>query len=86
MMKVYKCKKEFYVDNDDDEVGGYFEVEKDSVWEYDEENQEMIIGSYDEHVRLERDMSKGYQWIEIPKELLVEYFELVKDGGIDDNR
>lgn len=87
MNKVYKCKETFYVDKYDED--GFYTneqivIEKGSKWECDEEDKSMMIGNYNEHIHLERDKSKGYEWIEISKELFEEYFEIVKVGGIDD--
>lgn len=74
MSKVYKCIKVFRIFNCDDNE--YFEVEKDSEWEFDK--------YYDKHIYLERNTSNERRYLEISKYVLNECFELVKAGGINE--
>ncbi len=81
----YKCIKGFSVDKHDD--NGFLieneceNIEKGSVWETRDADN-MMIGGLD-HIRLEN-INDG-SWLEIPKEMVDEYFKQIKplnDGGL----
>ena len=81
-MEIYKCKKTFYVEKYDDDgftTDKQMTIVKGSKWEYDEESQDMIIGNYKEDIHLERIAPKTRMWLEVTKEILNEYFELIKE-------
>ena len=76
MVKKFRCKKQFELD-EYDEDGLYKEtsmsVENDSVWELDEIDTNRII---DGEIRLTLcGQEMVWTWIEINKDTLVEYFE-----------
>jgi len=72
-MSVFRCIKEFEVDELDENespTGHDFIVEKDTLWELEEE-------AYISDVRLEK--LETYEWLEICEETLNEYFEEVTE-------
>lgn len=77
-MKKYKCKKSFCVDNYDAD-GFLIEnsstvIEEEKIYELDESGYMMIGGS--NHVHL--DAVDDCSWLEITKEHLEEYFDLLE--------
>lgn len=82
MIKIYKCKETFYVEKYDDDgftTDKQMAIVKGSKWEYDEESQDMIIGNYKKDIHLERIAPKTRMWLEVTKETLNKYFELIKE-------
>lgn len=71
---LLKCIKSFLVDLCDDDgftiYNEHFEIEKGSIWTTDGSSYESI-----NHIRLE---NNKLEWLEIPKEYIEEYFEIVK--------
>lgn len=79
-MKKYKCKKSFYVDKYDD-AGFLIEndtivIEEGKIYELNE-SEYMMIGSSD-HVHLDAVDKDDGLWLEITKEHLEKYFELLE--------
>lgn len=79
-MKKYKCKKSFYVDKYDDD-GFLIEndgmvIEEGKIYELDESGYMMIDGS--DHVHLDAVDKDDGLWLEITKEHLEKYFELLE--------
>lgn len=77
-MKKYKCKKSFCVDKYDDD-GFLIEndamvIEEGKIYELNESGHMMMGGK--DHVHL--DAVDDNSWLEITKENLEEYFELLK--------
>ena len=74
----YKCIKDFSVDKYDDNgfliENEYVNIEIGSVWEAGDAYN-MMIGGLD-HIHLEN--INDYSWLEIPKEMIDEYFKQIK--------
>lgn len=74
----YKCIKDFSVDKYDDDgfliENEYVNIEIGSVWEAGDAYN-MMIGGLD-HIHLEN--INDYSWLEIPKEMIDEYFKQIK--------
>ena len=75
-MKSYKCKKAFCVDNYDAD-GFLIEnnstvIEEGNIYELDESGHTMIGGE------IHLDAIDNGSWLEITKEFLEEYFELLE--------
>lgn len=74
----YKCIKDFSVDKYDDDgfliENEYENIEIGSVWETGDADN-MIIGGLD-HIHL--DNINDDSWLEIPKEMIDEYFKQIK--------
>lgn len=79
MLRKYKCKETFYLEKCDDNgmlTDRQFAVIKGSRWQEDTEYKYRICGGPDT-VRLDRIAPKKKDWIEITKEMLDQYFELI---------
>lgn len=74
----YKCIKDFSVDKYDDDgfliENEYENIEIGSVWETGDADN-MMIGGLD-HIHLEN--INDDSWLEIPKEMIDEYFKQIK--------
>lgn len=80
MIKTYKCKETFYLEKCDDDgmlTDKQISIVKGSRWQEDTDYKYRICGGPDT-IRLDRIASKTSQWIEITKETLEQFFELVK--------
>lgn len=72
----YKCIKSFFVDKVDDDgfwEEGLIEIKEGSVWEVDESNFRCIGAD----IRLIEDVEGAYNWLEITKERLKNYFIII---------
>lgn len=81
MSKEYRCKKSFYIYRSDDNgmlTEKQFTVVKGSRWKEDTECKYRICGGPDT-IRLDRIAPKKNEWLEVTKETLEKYFELVKN-------
>ena len=67
----YKCIKSFFVDKVDDD--GLIEIKEGSVWEADESNFRCVEAD----IRLIEDVEGVYNWLEITKERLKNYFIII---------
>ena len=79
MIKTYRCIETFYLDECDDNgfpTDKQFAIVKGSRWQEDTDCKERMVGGSDT-VRLDRLAPKKCQWIEITKERLEEFFELL---------
>ena len=76
MIKKYKCKQDFELAEYDDD-GFYKEtnmkVDKDSVWELNENDVDRIIGGEIRMILCDQEMT--YTWLEVTKDTLDDYFE-----------
>lgn len=74
----YKCIKAFSVEKCDDNgfsiENEYEDIEVGSIWEIGDAGN-MMVGGLD-HIRLEN--IKDCSWLEIPKEMMDEYFKQIK--------
>lgn len=80
---LYKCIKDFYIENYDDNgfsKDTYSRISKGSIWELDEEPYRFI--GDDDSIRLLRiwksKKAKTVIWIEISKETFEAFFEVVE--------
>ncbi|MBE5877073.1 MAG: hypothetical protein E7290_09350 [Lachnospiraceae bacterium] len=84
MKNKYICTQDLYIERYDADgfliENKYFRVPKDSIWEEDTESIK-LIGSND-CIHLDRvwktKKAKTWQWIEVTKETLLEYFAQLK--------
>lgn len=79
MRREYKCKETLYLEKCDDNgmlTDKQFAVVKGSLWQEDTENKYRICGGPDT-VRLDRIAPKRRDWIEITRDMLEKYFELL---------
>ena len=76
----YKCIKELYIDDYDEDgfaTGGWSVIPVGSIWEADENPYRIIGGNDTVHLDLVTNKPKS-QWIEILGSTLQKYFEPIK--------
>lgn len=80
MLKMrYKCIKELYIDEYDEDgfsTGGWFSIPVGSIWEIDDSGYKIVGGNDTVHLNLVTEQPK-YQWLEILDSTLKEHFELI---------
>lgn len=86
-MQRVKCIKDFQVEKCDDNgftIENQYEfIEKDSVWEVEEDSSNRVIGG---EVRLIRVENEELVWLEISQDLFKENFVLLENKKITRNR
>lgn len=78
-MEKYRCVKDLYLDDYDDDgfaTGGWTYIPVGSIWEVDESLYRIVGGNDTIHLDLVTEESK-YKWIEILYSTLKEHFELI---------
>ena len=74
----YKCIKELYIDEYDEDgfsTGGWFSIPVGSIWEVDDSEHKIVGGN--DTVHLDLVTEHKHQWIEILRSTLEDSFELI---------
>lgn len=75
---IVKCKKGFLIEKCDDDgsiiPNKYYTINEGEIWSIDNDESNKFL---DGEIRLTKDIKRGCSWMEIPKEMFKENFEVI---------